>query len=351
MLRKIFTYSFYIFVIGVVAIGIFSYLISNISNLISVDLDENIEIEDELYSETSEANLMEEVEATETIMQFPKAPLEFLEEVLPELSPDPDREWADVVIKDYSKSGTLVGNFYVNDTSETNVDLSEVVAYDLPFEITSYSEPVILIYHTHTTESYLNGYTGFYYTDEDFKNSDPDRSVVTVGEALQEALAEYGIIAIHDTTIHDSPVYSGSYSRSLETIEANLEEYPSIQITIDIHRDSITASDGTKYKPTTTIDGQDAAQIMIIAGSDPTGELGFENWEDNLIFATKIQSTATEMYEGLMRPMMFCQRVYNMNVTTGSILLEIGNEVNTFAEAKYSAQLIADVLYEVLMAN
>lgn len=346
---KIIKYSLISFVIAVVFLGFFSYFFSNATSIISLSLGKDKTVDEIDEIETVEEPLIEEVEVIETLMQFPKTPLEFLEEVLPQLTPDPEREWADVIIKDYSKSGSLVGNFYVNDTSETNIDLTEVVTYDLPFEIDDYSQPTVLIYHTHTTESYLNGYTGFYYTDEDFKNSDPDRSVVTVGVALQEALAEYGIIAIHDTTIHDSPVYSGSYSRSLETIEENLQEYPTIKITIDLHRDSITASDGTKYKPTVTIDGQDAAQIMIIAGADPTGELGFDNWEDNLIFATKIQSVASEMYEGLMRPLMFCQRKYNMDTTTGSLLFEVGNEVNTFAEAKYSAQLIADVLYAVLM--
>ncbi|MFI3325590.1 MAG: stage II sporulation protein P [Clostridia bacterium] len=346
-MRNIVKWTFYIFVTTVTVVGVFSYLADNAKSLIEMSLGiETTQEVEEVYQEEISENYEELV--IETIMEFPKAPLEFLDEVLPELTPDPDREWGDVVEVDLSK-GTAVGNFYVNDTSETNLDLAEVSAYDLPFTITDYSQPVVLIYHTHTTESYLSGFTGYYYTDETFKNSDPDRSVVMVGEALQEALAEYGIIAIHDTTIHDSPVYSGSYTRSLETIEENLEKYPSIQITIDVHRDSFTASDGTKYKPTVTIDGQDAAQIMIITGADPTGELDFDNWEDNLIFATKIQSVASEMYPGLMRPLMFCQRKYNMDVTTGSLLFEIGNEVNTFAEAKYSATLIADVLYAVLM--
>ena len=79
---------------------------------------------------------------------------------------------------------------------------------------------------------------------------------------------------IHDTTLHDYPAYSGSYDRSMETIRKNLEAYPTIQITVDVHRDAFGEDeDGTRYKPVAEVNGKDAAQIMILraikAGSSP----------------------------------------------------------------------------------
>lgn len=332
-------------------LGMGGYVTTNFQSILAVSLGE-VGVEYEEISETIEYIPQEntDFEYLEAIMEFPSSPVEFLEEILPNATPDPDQESA-TVYETLITGGTLISTFYVNDTSDSGTDLLEVLDMDLPFDTEITDEPMVLIYHTHTTESYMTGYTGFYYTSMTGRNTDSDSNVTVVGDAIAQVLEDAGISVIHDTEIYDSPEYTGAYSRSRVSVEEYLEQYPSIVITIDVHRDSMTTDSGTKYKPTTTIDGRDAAQIMILAGSDPTGSLGFDSWEENLIFALKLQEKAEELYPSLMRPLMFCQRKYNMDVTNASILIEVGTEVNTFAEAKYSGQLIANVIVEVLNDN
>lgn len=283
-------------------------------------------------------------------LQWKSAPVEFLEETLPEVTPNPKR--AHNPVQEINNTGkNNVQNFSVNDTSETGLDLAEELKKELPFETGDLSKPTVLLYHTHSCESYLTGFSGFYYTDNSYRSTELDRNVAVVGETMKKALEAKGIGVIHDTTIHDAPAFNGAYARSMDTVQSYLEKYPSIKVTIDLHRDSMTTDEGVSYKPTTTVNGRKAAQIMIITGADPTGELEFESWQDNLIFALKLQKKAADLYDGLMRPLMFCQRKYNMHATNASLIFEVGTEVNTFAEAKYSGTLMGDVLAEVLLDN
>lgn len=274
-------------------------------------------------------------------------PVEFLEEVLPILSPDPNRDTGKVVETD--ASGNInVGNIAVNDTSGSGLDLEELLDAELPFSIEKNSEePQILIYHTHTTESYMGFFGGFYYRDESFRSTDKSKTVCAVGDKLKKTLEKAGYTVIHDTTVYDAPAFNGAYQRSMDSVEGYLNKYPSIKVTIDLHRDAI--GDGkVNYKPTVTVGGRKAAQMMIIAGSDPTGELAFENWYDNLLLALKLQQKATEKFPGIMRPLMFCQRKYNMDATNASFLIEVGTQVNTQQEAEYSGTLFGEILAEVL---
>lgn len=289
-----------------------------------------------------------EQEAVETGMEWDSGPVEFLEEVLPQASPDPKRPSNPVKELECS-GGKEVENFFVNDSSDSGLDLLEELKKQLPVNTDNLKEPTVLLYHTHTCEGYSTGFTGFYYTDSSFRSTNSERNVITVGEQMKKALEEMGIGVIHDTTVHDSPAFNGAYQRSMDTVQENLEKYPSIQVTIDLHRDSMTTDEGLSYKPTTRVEGRKAAQVMIIAGSDPTGELEFENWRDNLVFALKLQKEAADSYPGLMRPMMYCQRKYNMDATNASLIFEVGTEVNTYAEARYSGTLMGKVLGNVLL--
>ncbi len=346
MISKVTKNIILVFALFVFFLGIGSYFVLNGASLVSLTVGHSIE-EDTEYIEVNHVELTAEPEVEEVFMEFPSAPLDFLDETLPFLEPDPTRAHG-VISEIVVDGGTQISNFFVNDTSNSGINLVEVLSRELPFEITNMSEPTVLIYHTHTNESYLTGYTDFYYTDYNGRNADTNRNIVQVGIAMTEALEAKGINVIHDTTVHDSPAYNGAYDRSLETVQNILAENPSITITIDIHRDSMTTSEGVKYKPTANIDGRKAAQVMILAGSDATGALNFPNWEENLVLSLQLQEKATEMYPDLMRPLMFCERRYNMHVTNASLLFEVGTEVNTLAEAKYSAELMANVLYEVI---
>ena len=274
-------------------------------------------------------------------------PVDFLEEVLPVITPDPNRVTYEAAETDASGSKNL-GTISVKDTSDSGLDLNAELAKDIDLGIEAMDEPVVLIYHTHSCESYMKSFTGFYYGDQVFRNEDSDKNVAVVGEAMKAALEEMGIKTIHDTTIHDSPAFNGAYDRSADTVKSYLEQYPSIKITIDVHRDAMVTDTGLSYKPTTSIDGKKAAQMMIIAGCDPTGELEFDNWYPNLLFALKLQEQAESEYNGLMRPLMFCQRSYNMWLTDSSFLVEVGTQMNTFSEVEYSGTMMGKILGEVI---
>ena len=245
--------------------------------------------------------------------------------------------------------GEQIGNFFVRDTTDAGLDLAQELQVDPDISILTDGTPMVLIYHTHTTECFLPAFTGRVYDTDPSRTLDESQSVVAVGEKVAEALRARGIGVIHDKTVHDDPVYTGAYDRSWETIKKNLEQYPSIVMTLDIHRDAMIAEDGTAYKPTVEINGRKASQVMIITGRDPDGSYGFPDWQDNLHMALKVQEKATEKYGSLMRPLDFCDRRYNMNATHNSLLVEFGTHVNTLSEVLYAGSLFGDALADVLL--
>ena len=103
-----------------------------------------------------------------------------------------------------------------------------------------------------------------------------------------------------------------------------------------------------KVKPTFKIKGNKAAQIMVITGCDKDGSIGFPDWEQNLRFALKVQKKCETMFPGLTRPMFLGKVRYNLNLTHGSILVEVGSDVNTLDEAIYSGTLFGEALAHVL---
>ena len=243
------------------------------------------------------------------------------------------------------------GNVSVNNKTETKkVNVKNELSKKPSFGKITKEKPYILIYHTHTTEGYELLDKGWYSNDYNSRTKDTTKTVVRVGDEIAERLEKAGFKVIHDKTIYDAS-YNGAYSRSLETVEKYLEEYPSIVVTLDVHRDAIHYENGTKCKPTAIINGKKAAQVMIITGAEEGSVDGFPEWEKNLTFAIALQNKVEENYKGLMRPVFFCQRKYNMNVTPCSLLLEMGTDANTLDEAVYSGRLIGDSLAELLEEN
>lgn len=208
------------------------------------------------------------------------------------------------------------------------------------------SKPTILIYHSHTTEAYSLLDTG-YYISSDARSNNSARNMVRVGDDLTAYLEKQGFNVIHDRTIHDKD-YTKSYDSSRVTIEKYLEKYPSIEVTIDVHRDDITYSNKTKVKPTAKINGKKAARMMIISGCEYNRVKNFPDWEENLKFDLQVQNKVNELYPGLMRPILFSERKYNMYETHYSFLLEVGTDANTLDEACYSARMFGNALGELL---
>lgn len=236
----------------------------------------------------------------------------------------------------------------MNNKSKSLIRIEEELAKIPDVRISDTQEPQVLIYHTHTTECYMAEYNGYYPKDMDTRSMDGDKGVLRVGEILTEKLTAAGIGTIHDTTVNDSPAYSGAYGRSLAKAEAYLKQHPSIRVILDVHRDSVTQNDGTKLKPTVTINGKKAAQVMIVSGCDDNGTLGYPEWRKNLVFALQIQKRLADIAPKLARP-VYCWNIrYNQHLTPGTLLVEFGTEVNTYEEVAYAAELFAQALIQTL---
>ncbi|MGN1418926.1 MAG: stage II sporulation protein P [Acutalibacteraceae bacterium] len=259
------------------------------------------------------------------------------------------------------KDGAIVQKTYVNEgvtdqsgivkiknTNKTQIDVEALLSEKADLSLDK-KKPEILIYHTHTTEA-------FQYLDRDFyavgfkpRSNDPARNMVRVGEEICAELEKAGYKVLHDKTIHDES-YSGAYAHSKASVEKYLKQYPSIQITLDIHRDAIEQSDGTKIKPTAQIGSKKAAQVMIISGCQEQGNgiEDFADWRYNLVFAVQLQKAMEENFPSLTRPLFFCPRRYNMNLTRCSLLIEIGSDANTLEEAVLSGRCVGKSLAVML---
>lgn len=216
------------------------------------------------------------------------------------------------------------------------------------FKIKTDGTPQVLIMHTHTTESYEPYARNFY--DDSFisRTTDQSKSVVAVGRRAALKLQEAGIGVVHDTTVHDYPSFNGSYSRSAKTVLSCLEEYPDIKVVIDIHRDAIERSDGSRIAPIAEINGRSAAQVMIISGCDD-GTMNMPDYMQNFRLAALLQRQLEEDCEGITRPVLFDYRKYNQDLTTGSLLVEVGGHSNSLEQALYTGDLLGEALADALL--
>lgn len=256
-----------------------------------------------------------------------------------------DKKDAAIQAVTYEKAGAthIFENVRVKNTTDTkSLNIEKVLSEGLELSIDK-SKPAVLIFHSHTSEGYELIEREWYAVDYTARSNDENLNVVRVGTEIANYLEKAGYTVIHDKTIHDDN-YSDSYPNSRKTIQKHLDEHPEIQIVLDIHRDSITQSDGSKIKPLNTIGGKKAAQLMIITGAEEGKVEDFPDWEYNLRFALQLQKKCENMFPGLMRPVLFSQRKYNMDMTRFSLLIEMGSEANTLEEACYSGRMLGSAL-------
>lgn len=249
----------------------------------------------------------------------------------------------------YDKSGAthIFGNVKVKNTTDTKtLNIEKVLSETLELSIDK-SKPAVLIFHSHTSEGYELIERSWYACDYTARSNDEKLNIVRVGTEIADYLTKLGYTVIHDKTIHDDN-YSDSYPNSRKTVAKYLEEYPELQVVIDIHRDSITLDNGDKIKPLNTISGKKAAQLMIITGAEEGKVEDFPDWEYNLRFALQLQKKCETLFPGLMRPVLFSQRKYNMDMTRFSLLIEMGSEANTLEEACYSGRMLAAALASLM---
>ena len=279
-------------------------------------------------------------------------------------TPSPEPTVLSIAPPDLENAGEIQSRFYSqgsgdgyvelaagsikNSTQRTDAELAEAAAAGLPFEVElNADEPQVLILHTHATETYQTWDELVYDPDFSARTTDTARNMCAVGDRMTEILNEAGINTVHDTTLHDSPSYTESYARSAQTARSWLEKYPGIKVILDVHRDAIETTDGVRLKPLCEIEGQDTAQVMIIAGCDNGSTVNLPNWKKNLGFAAAWEAEMETLYPGLTRPVLCGYRFYNQDVTTGSLLIEIGGHANTLTEAvragEYAARALASL--------
>ena len=203
----------------------------------------------------------------------------------------------------------------------------------------------ILIFHTHTCESYTPSEEYNYEMTGNYRTTDLNYSVARVGDKLTQHLTAYGYNVVHDKTYHDYPSYSGSYDRSYTTVTNILETNSEIQAIFDIHRDAV--GNGNDYGPTVKIGDETVAQLMFVIGTDASGLL-HPNWRQNFKFAAKIQEKANEMYPGLFRPINLSTSRYNQQIASGAVIIEVGATANTMEECLESMKYLAKVISEVM---
>lgn len=214
--------------------------------------------------------------------------------------------------------------------AKTEINNVNVVNPDIKKNLNT-SKPEVLIYHTHTTESYKPGAAS---------NFDNTQNVVAVGDELVAELQNnYGISAINDKTVHDAQAYTQSYARSSVTVDNYIKKYGDFKMIIDLHRDSVS----NKNAITAKINGENVAKIMLVmARKNP-------HFSNNMALVNKFIQTSDKLFPGFCKGVCYYNygtRYFNQDKSNNALLLEVGGDINTSVEAKASAKYIARLIAE-----
>ncbi len=246
------------------------------------------------------------------------------------------------------------GSAYIYNSTGYTPDLKALLAADFttankPSYISNTNSPLVLIVHTHGTESYSKDGAISYLDNgsEIARSENTSENVVAVGAVMAEILNKNGIPTLHCTIMHDRIQYKDSYARAEETIKQYLAKYPSIKLVIDLHRDAVIKSTGELVRPVTEVNAEATAQVMCVVGSDWGGD-ACPAWQNNLSLALKLRDSLNAKYVNLCRPTYLRASTYNQELAPYSLLLELGASGNSLAEAKRAAALVAQELLPLI---
>ena len=213
--------------------------------------------------------------------------------------------------------------------------------------------PRVLIYHTHTYEAYEMTETETYTPTEKWRTRDEQRNMIAVGNALAQELAARGFVVTHDTTAFEPPNLSTAYTRSLEMLKARMNAGEHFDYWLDVHRDAYsgTYNGGNGVE----MDGQCVAHVMLLVGKGTgTTGAGFDerpDWPKNLALAQAVTDAANALAPGLCREVKIKNGRFNQHVSTGALLIEIGNNRNTLSEALAACPIVAEAFEQVHKAQ
>ena len=292
----------------------------------------------ELAIFSTEEELMEK-ENQEEVLEFQENPI-YSETIF---GASVDSMLPTEVISENNKNDTYTNTYNsVKIKNESEYELTEDMI--IPNVELSNKKDVI-IYHTHTCESYTPTTENNYEASGNYRTTDLNYSVARVGTELTNNLQARNFNVIHNTTYHDYPAYTGSYTRSLATINSILNENSSTEFIIDLHRDALGSN--SSYAPSVKIGDEKVAQLMFVMGTDGGG-LEHKEWIYNFKFAIKIVEKANEMYPGLFKPIILRDSRYNQHVTKGACIIEVGATGNTIEECNASMKYLASIIEEVM---
>lgn len=229
----------------------------------------------------------------------------------------------------------------LNNYTKYKIDIAKLLREPLNLNL-SKTGPKVLVYHTHTSESYVLKASDLGKKDVPSFSSNPKNSVVRVGEELSRYLRKYGIDTLHDGTVHDK-VRDAAYGVAINTLQSYKKSYPSVKVFIDVHRD---AASNSKLRMVKNINGKNAAQIMFVVGTD--GMLPHPDWQENLKFVLKLQQELNRKYPGLAKPVRIVGKRYNQQISNGAILIEVGGDGNLLSECLESTKYLAEALNKVM---
>ena len=201
--------------------------------------------------------------------------------------------------------------------------------------------PTVLILHSHGSESYEN--TEGYEASSAYRTLDSRYNMISIGEHLAKLLESAGIRVIHDQTLHDYPSYNGAYDNARAAIQTYLSQYPEICLVLDLHRDAAETADGEQFRSTVATSKGDAAQLMLVVGTD-AGGLDHPNWEQNLSLAVKLHAQLEKTIPGICRSISFRSQRFNQDLSNGGVLVEVGAAGNTRQEALLATEYLADTI-------
>ncbi|MGN1002820.1 MAG: stage II sporulation protein P [Oscillospiraceae bacterium] len=266
---------------------------------------------------------------------------------LPEESEAPLSQPADNRNLEQIQETTISGGLSIKNETSYDIDVSGMLLDGSQVRLPN-GEPQILIIHTHSSEAYTPAGLDRYEASDTNRTEDKEYNIVRVGDELTALLQQAGLNVIHDREIYDYPSYTGSYERSGAAVQSYLEQYPSIAVVIDMHRDALGAN-GVVYKTMAEESGVCASQVMLLVGTDDSG-LTHPNWRSNLSLALYLQNAVSAVHPTLMRPVALVQQRYNQHLTGGSLILEVGSSGNTLQEALAAIRLFADAAAPALLA-
>ena len=214
-------------------------------------------------------------------------------------------------------------------------DTEQLLAQPLQWDLRG-TEPTVLILHTHSTESYTRQDEP-YEEVSDWRTLDEDYNMLSIGRLVGQLLAEAGIPAVQDRTLHDYPSYNGSYVHARSAIREYLEQYPSIRLVLDLHRDA-SGGAGGQLRTQASVEGQTSAQLMVVLGTN------HEGYPENLSLGLKLHAQLERQAPGIMRPLQLRQQRFNQDLCPGALLVEVGAAGNSHGEALLAARQLAQAV-------